>query len=225
MSAGSGDQTLTFPYTFDLDADVINRYLYKILQPGITEGGLLTNPSGDDVTIAPFTLFFQCSTGEMVKVQTTSDVTITTTETDCYLVYTLNWDDSTDHFGTFRADESADIFSNEIIFGKAIYTLGSITGFDYTERSYALVDVDKNVNVSGDLTCHNDTTIKNDLTVENDLVVTNNVTITEVLTCGDDIVLPSSAATTPVSGSCYFDDATDTLFVYNGVGWVSTVLT
>lgn len=213
-SYGPGNQTLNISYTQNFTSSDVNKHYRDAISTGILWGGSITTTGSDTIDVAPFILLYQCTTGELIRVQSVSSVAVTTTETTAeYLVYNLSWANDATNYGTFsaKADDGNfngnDIYANEIVFGKVVYGGGIITSVDLTNRSYPLYDVNKN------------------LFIKNDSDMRGNVTIGEVLQCGTDIILPvDSAPSSPVKGSCYFDSATSKLWIYTGAAWIQTTL-
>jgi len=222
---GLGDQQLSFAYDHAATASEFNKRLTDIIKPGLYKGGLLTNPSGDNVEIATFTALVRCSSDELVKVETSTAVTISVSELKPYVTYILHWQDDKDNSGDFssKADDGlfngSEIFSNEIVFGKAIYSGGVITGFDYTDRTRGTCDADGNIWVDSNIS------IKGNASIQQNATVGGNVTISQVLSCNGAINLPTAIPSSPTTGSCYFDSVTGTLYIYDGSAWLSTVLT
>jgi len=214
MPYGSGNQTLSIAYNQTFTSSDANKHYKDILSTGIYWGGAVSITGANTVSIAPFILLIQCTTGEVVRVQTTAAVTVTTTETTAeYIVYSLSWANSATNFGTFSAKDDDgnfngnDIYSNEIVFGKASYGGGVITSINLLNRSYPVFDINKNLYVVGVAAFRDD------------------VNIAGILSCDTEIVLPVDVAPgTPVKGSCYFDSATSKLYVYTGAAWISTTL-
>ena len=215
MPYGSGNQTLNISYTQNSTASNVNKHYRDVIQTGIVWGGALSiTGGGATVDIAPFILSIQCSTGEVVRVQTTSVVTVTPTAALPYIIYRLTWTNDAANYGTFEvlADDGNfngnTVYANDIVFGLCGFTGPLVTSLISTNRSYAAYDKNK------------------DLHVGRDAVVVRNATIGAILQCGTNIVLPVDAAPAgPVKGSCYFDSVANKLYVHNGVGWKSTTLT
>jgi hypothetical protein len=205
---GEGNQELIFSYDHDATSSDFNKKFNKILKPGVYWGGGLTNPSGHDVDIANFILLIECSSGEMVRVQTSAIASVTVAEATPYIVYTLSWVNDENNAGTFRADSDDgnfngnNIYENEIVLGKATYSGGVITGFDYTEKTIGSIDLlnnhmsDTSVHgLAGDVIGTTDTQTLSNKTI--DSVTLNGDMSGTMLLDEDDFI--SDSATKPAS--------------------------
>jgi hypothetical protein len=208
-------EILSIAYSQEASSSNFNKHFSDILSTGIYYGGAVSITGANTVSIDPFILLYQCTTGEIVRVYRNTTTTVTTTETTAeYIVYSLSWINDSTNTGSFSAKSDDgnfngnNIYANEIVFGKAVYGGGIITSIDLTNRSFPLYD-----------------TTNFNLTVKGDAQINGAVTLLDILQCGSDIILPvDSAPSSPVKGSCYFDSVTSKLYIYTGAAWISTTL-
>ena len=151
-STNLGNQNISYKYRQSVVTEELNKYTYKVIQQGLYQGGLLSVLS-DVVSISQFIAFVQTSSGQGIRIETSSTIetdlagtpTIPVTEAKPYITAKYVWANQIEVYLDFEAKELLDINSNDIVFGEAIFTTGSVTGFDYVSRTYGLFDQDKNV--------------------------------------------------------------------------------
>jgi hypothetical protein len=118
-------------------SDNRNKELYKIIDKGILEGFTLSESSGD-VVISTGILFHEDSTEKQImRFETTTDYTLTSvTSSTPYIVGVYVWEEVEENYLDFQAKAFADIDTDDIIIGKAIFTGSTLSGFDYGETNY-----------------------------------------------------------------------------------------
>lgn len=141
----NGNQNIHPSYQFNATAQNFGKFYYQVLKDGIYNGGTLYIDSGDDVLIGAFNALFRTSTGEMIRVNTDSQASLTITEATPYITAQFVWIDSTSNYLDFTAKASGSIVSNDIVFGMGVYVTGVLTSFDYSEKTYGLIDTDGNI--------------------------------------------------------------------------------
>ena len=150
-STNYGNQTIYTIYAQDATSSNFNKRFSKIVQEGVYDGGTLCIDSGDDILIGVFTAYARSSSGEAVKIETSSTVSVTLAEATPYVIGRFVWANNASNYLDFYAVASGDIASNDIVFGKGVYVGGVLTSFDYDDKTYGLIDSDKNVYISGNL--------------------------------------------------------------------------
>ena len=73
-SVNLGSQSVTYRYRHPSDAESFGKYMARVIQDGIYSGGLLSAPVATTLRIAPFTIAVRTSSGQLVKIDTTSDI-------------------------------------------------------------------------------------------------------------------------------------------------------
>jgi hypothetical protein len=138
-SVNTGNQLIYWRYKQELISSDLGKMLHNIIQPGVYSGGNITLDSGDTVNIAPLDVVCYTSANQWVHVKTQDTVSLELSETDCYVTCQFTWVDSSSNYMDFTAKASGDILTTDVIIGKAIYEVGAITGFDYSEKTWGIL--------------------------------------------------------------------------------------
>ena len=158
----NGTQTILWDYKQAIDSSEINKTFYKILSPGVYDGGTLTISSGNDILIAPLQVMVETSTNQLVKISTTSNATLTLAEITPYVTCQFSWADSETNYMDFTAKAFGDITTNDIVLGMGVYVGGVLTSFDYSYKTWGdkpyILDssITLNVGTGGQFTTIND---------------------------------------------------------------------
>lgn len=172
-SIDNGTQTIIWDYKQPIIASEINKWFYTILKAGIYDGGALTIDSGNDILIAPLHVIVETSTNLAVHVSTSTNATLTLTESTPYVTCQLTWADSETNYMDFTAKAVGDILTTDVVIGMGVYVLGTLTSFDYTSKTWGFIDRNGNIRGTGDLTIGDDVFIGGDLTIGSTALVTN----------------------------------------------------
>jgi hypothetical protein len=154
-SVALGTQKVSIAYNDTATTQTFNQINHKVLKDGIYDGGSLSHLSGV-ITLAPFVSSLRTSTGEAVNIKTTSNITVDTSlpvtesnpfadvsELKPYIVGNFTWENAVRYLD-FSAKGSGELYSNDVIFAKTLFSGGVITEFDYTEKTYGTHDQDSN---------------------------------------------------------------------------------
>jgi hypothetical protein len=158
----NGTQIILWDYKQAIDSSEINKTFYKILSPGVYDGGTLTISSGDDILIAPLQVMVETSTNQLIKISTTSNATLTLAEITPYVTCQFSWADSETNYMDFTAKAFGDITTNDIVLGMGVYVGGVLTSFDYSYKTWGdkpyILDssITLNVGTGGQFTTIND---------------------------------------------------------------------
>ena len=148
-----GNQTIVYKHQNPTDAENFNKYMCEIIKSGIYNGGLLSM-NGDVLRVAAFTTFFQTSAGQGVKIFTSQNVEsdlnagtplIPVTEIAPYIVANFTWVNQDANYLDFYAKAIGDIYDDDIVFGKSLWSAGSIVGFSYSEKTWGIIDQQGNI--------------------------------------------------------------------------------
>ena len=152
-----GNQTVYFEYDSDYTSEEVNKRLYKVIKPGIYEGADLSMVL-NVLTISAFVGLFRTSTGQVVEIITSSNVTsdldagtpnIPVTAALPYVIGSYVWANNTGNYIDFSAKALGSIATNDIVFGKCNFSGSTVTSFDLSNRTYGIIDQDSNVYANG----------------------------------------------------------------------------
>lgn len=143
---GIGGQTITYDYYQEGKGSGFNQINYKLHEPGIYDGGLITKVDETHVEISPLTAYITDSTNELgIRVQTdyslggvgTVEVTVSgLPDNKVYLILRFAWSDIEDNWVEFLAVPYASILSTDVIIGRCVFNGATLlTTFDYTRRT------------------------------------------------------------------------------------------
>jgi len=143
---GVGGQTITYDYYQEGTGNGFNQINYKLHEPGIYDGGLITKVDETHVEISPLTAYITDSTNELgIRVQTdyslggvgTVKVTVSgLPANEVYLILRFAWSDIEDNWVEFLAVPYASILSTDVIIGRCVFNGATLlTTFDYTRRT------------------------------------------------------------------------------------------
>jgi len=128
-----GNQSIVFDFKHPLKGSEFNKLFKGIFQPGIYEGGELTN-IGNEVYISPFSALINCDEEKTIKISTSSSVNLTISDSLPYIKMSFTWQDAEENWADFEASASYEI--TDVVFGKGLFSSGVCVGFDLTERTY-----------------------------------------------------------------------------------------
>lgn len=132
----NGTQTVIWDYKQPIIASEINKWFYTILKAGVYDGGALTIDSGNNILIAPLHVIAETSTNQAVHINTSTNATLTISETTPYVTCQFSWADSETNYMDFTAKAVGDILTTDVVLGMGVYVLGTLTSFDYTAKTY-----------------------------------------------------------------------------------------
>lgn len=138
-STNLGNQTLTFDFKQEGTSEGFNKIMYNLIPKGIIKGGELTKLTDSTVSISPFLCFFEDTSVETgTRLETSSDVSVSVSQANNYIVGRFNWLNIEDNYMDFLGVSSSNIQPTDLIFGRAIYdTLGVLQNFDISEKSWS----------------------------------------------------------------------------------------
>jgi len=138
-STNLGNQTLTFDFKQEGTSEGFNKIMYNLIPKGIIKGGELTKLTDSTVSISPFLCFFEDTSVETgTRLETSSDVSVSVSQANNYIVGRFNWLNIEDNYMDFLGVSSSNIQPTDLIFGRAIYdTLGVLQNFDVSEKSWS----------------------------------------------------------------------------------------
>ena len=155
-----GNQVVTFRYRNPANASDFGKIFNKIIKAGIYDGGVLSMAAPNIMRIAAFVALFRTSAGQAVRIITTQNVEsdlnsgsplIPITEINPYIIGNYTWVDSETNYLDFYAKAIGDIYDDDIVFGKALFSAGSVVGFSYSEKTWGLFDQQGNIYVENNL--------------------------------------------------------------------------
>ena len=160
MSAqDQGNQQITYKYSNPVDSENFNKYMNRIIKDGVYDGGLLSM-DGTTLRIAPFIIFCRTSSGQGVRIETTANVEsdlssgtplIPVTEANPLVVCNFPWLNNPTNYLDWSAKNSGTLVDNDIVFGAALFSGGSVVGFEYGLKTWGLFDQEGNVYVKKNL--------------------------------------------------------------------------
>lgn len=135
-----GSQTITINFKQTLTSERQNQAFNSIIPTGVYSGGALSIES-NVARVAPLTVFISDSgSGVSLKVSTTVDYDVSEmTSSLPYVVCEFDWVNAENNFMDIKA--VAIPGADEIILGRGIYSGSTLTGFDYSERKNAFLNL------------------------------------------------------------------------------------
>lgn len=136
----NGTQTNFLDYQFEASTEEVAKINTKLLKPGIYNGGTLTIDSGDDILISPLIALCETSTGQVIRITTAQNATLTLDSTTPYAILSYTWDNSLNWYADFTAKAVGDITTIDVILGMGTYVGPTLTSFDYSSKTWGLFD-------------------------------------------------------------------------------------
>lgn len=150
-STDLGNSNINYSYNHSFTSQYHGERQNFINKPGIYQGGELTYDS-THLYINPFICEYRCSAGNNVRVKTTSIITndltaaitesnpVVPTESTPFVCSYFTWVNSSITYTNYIARSEINILTNDVIFGKCLFTSGVITGIDYSQKTWGLVN-------------------------------------------------------------------------------------
>lgn len=149
-----GTPKITIDYREPIVSQSFNRYLSNILRPGIYQGMEMSvvNTTTARVEVGKYWIQMYDLNGFILGVgvenNTTFNVSVSPTNPYVYMIY--GWQNIANSYPEVRIapdisaiqQDESDFDVQAVIIGKATFTLGNLTGFDYTERTRGAIDFD-----------------------------------------------------------------------------------
>jgi hypothetical protein len=145
----TGGQQLTFDFKHPLKGKNFNSLFRDVLPAGIYDGGEITNLGGNQISIAPFVAIFYSEDDVAVKIQTTSAITLSIPAAAPVIHAYFTWSDTIENWADITSRAVATVVTNEIIFGKALFTGSVLTSIDYTDKTWGLITTDVSTSLRG----------------------------------------------------------------------------
>lgn len=134
----NGGQILVFDYKQEGKSEGFNKILYNLIPKGIVKGGTLVKTSDASVIISPFLCFFEDATTKVgVRIETTMNATSDISISKPYIIGRFSWLNLEDNYMDIISVSSTEISSSDLILGRAIFDSTTLTGFDYSKKSWA----------------------------------------------------------------------------------------
>jgi hypothetical protein len=143
-STNHGTQEITYQYFEEAKAEDFNKRHLDIRPRGIYSGGYLTRVSDVSVTLSTFSAEIG-DDAEQVSVQTSTVATLTAATLDSgtisistpYLILRWNFLSQKNNYVEVHAIATvASALTNDIIIGKCVFSGSTLTGFEYTDRTF-----------------------------------------------------------------------------------------
>ena len=154
-SIDHGTQQIYFKYGQGLVSSDLNKWFYSILKAGVYDGGALTISSGEIVQIAPLNVVVETSLNQSIHVKTTTNVLFPIDELTPYITCQMTWADSAINYMDFTAKAVGDLLSTDVIIGKGVYVMGTLTSFDYSEKTWGFFNRDGDIHSEGTIYSEN----------------------------------------------------------------------
>jgi len=145
-TSGEGNQIVHFGYEHSATASELNKHLENIVKPGIYKGAELSIQDATTLRISPGVFLIKCTTGELVRIETQSNIDKTVSEATPYVISNFNWLNE-ENYADFDVKAFGSIYSNDIVFGKGVFSAGSLSDVNYEDRTYGLYNDDEELHV------------------------------------------------------------------------------
>lgn len=139
-----GTQDITYNYYEEATAEDFNKRHLGIRPRGIYEGGYLTKVNDSEITLSPFTLEIG-DNNEQISSKSSANATLKSTTLDSgdissatpYIILRWAFAELVGNFVEVHAIASiAAAQTNDIIVGKCLFSGATLTGFDYSDRTF-----------------------------------------------------------------------------------------
>jgi len=139
-----GNQDITYNYFEEATAENFNKRHVDIRPQGIYKGGYLKKVTDSEILLTPFTVEIGDDNTQICS-KSTSNATLNSGTLDSgsissatsYIVLRWSFSEQVDNFVEVHAISSAEnAQSNDIIIGKCVFSEATLTGFDYSERTF-----------------------------------------------------------------------------------------
>jgi hypothetical protein len=139
-----GTQEITYEYFENATAEEFNKRNLGIRPRGIYSGGYLTRVSDVEVTLSLLSAEIG-DNNEQISVQTTTAATLNVSTLDAggiapatpYLVLRWGFLTQKNNYVEVHALASlASVLDNDVVIGKCVFSGATLTGFDYTDRTF-----------------------------------------------------------------------------------------
>lgn len=137
-AVNNGNQEIHIKYNSDLTSSDFNKLLTDVISPGIYSGGSLAIVLGNNVNLLPFMCMVKTPSGQLVKIETSSSISIDMVSTTPYVVGTYVWLNEEENYMDFSVKDLGSILATDIIFAKGIFAGANLTSFDYSEANYGI---------------------------------------------------------------------------------------
>ena len=144
-STNYGTQTINFSYGQELLSSSLGGLLHNLIKPGVYDGGNLTINAGNNVNIAPLDVAVETSLNQLVHVKTSATIVFPITEAKPYITCQFTWINSATNYMDFTAKAVGELLSTDVIIGMGVYVVNVLTSFDYTSKTWGLIDRSGNV--------------------------------------------------------------------------------
>lgn len=141
---GKQDIYINYKLPTPAKAQVMNKWFHNVLRPGLYHGGEVTIINNITISVAPFTVLCETPTGQLVKVQTKTNILLEIKYDKPFIVCSFEWDniespafDSTleiqpiGNFMVVGTKNRGEITHYDIIIAKADYVGSQIIGINY----------------------------------------------------------------------------------------------
>lgn len=139
-----GNQDVTYNYYEEATAEDFNKRHLSIRPRGVYEGGYLTKVTNTEITLSPFTLEIG-DDSEQISSKSSANATLNSGTLDSgsissatpYIVFRWAFAELAGNYVEVHAiDTLASVLDNDIVIGKCEFSGTTLTGFDYSCRTF-----------------------------------------------------------------------------------------
>lgn len=150
-----GTPKVTIDYREPIVSQSFNRYLSNIIRPGIYEGMEMSvvNTITARVEVGKYWIQMFDVNGFIlgVAVENSTPINVSVSPTNPYVYMIYGWQNIANSYPEIRIapnitaiqQDESEFGVQAVIIGKATFTLGNLTGFDYTERTRGSIDFNR----------------------------------------------------------------------------------
>ena len=154
-STAFGTPKITIDYREPIVSQSFNRYLSNLIRPGIYQGMemAIVNTTTARVNIGKYWIQLYDLNGFIlgVSVENNTSINVSVSPLNPYVYMIYGWQNIANSYPEIRIAPSISAIQQDetefgvqaVIIGKATFTLGNLTGFDYVERTRGSIDIDR----------------------------------------------------------------------------------